>query len=127
MSSSGTPESGIITSVATTITIGSVPTNSLASSIPSNEVCESGGAISHAIEPQNSLIGTASDQQNTFRPTVLTSGHHHGISHDSHPIVKITTFQEQQILPPPQGSPGPHASLPRHIGGYHHTRRPSNR
>ena len=93
------PESSIITSIATTITIGSASTNSLANV---GESCSMAHSTQHATLGMSGQGGVGDN--NTFRP-ILTHP-----SPSSQRSVKVPKFSER-VLPPQMV--GYHASLPR--------------
>ena len=108
MGNPGGPEGGVITSIATTITIGSNPSNS---GNISNDSCSM--SLS---QPSSVLVGVGDN--NTFRP-VMTA--HQSPSLSRHQVTKSFDLSDQHYVP----HIDKYTSLPR--PAPHHLSRPSSR
>ena len=106
------PEGGVITSIATTITIGSNPSNSGGNTM---ETCSMPHAVS---QPPSVLVGVGDN--NTFRP-LMAAHQSSSLSHQQ--VTKSFDLSEQNYVP----HIDKYTSLPRPGGGSHHLSRPSSR
>ena len=114
MANPGGPEGGVITSIATTITIGSNPSNS-------GNISNSGDhcSMSHTVsQPSSVLVGVGDN--NTFRPVMAA---HQSPSLSHHQITKSIDLSDQHYVP----HIDKYTSLPRPGGAPHHLSRPSSR
>ena len=111
MANPNTPEGGVITSIATTITIGSNP-------VATNLTNVSDPCLVSGSQPSSALVGVGE----TFRPVIVPSRQSPNVSQRTQHSTKSMDLSERKYAP----HIDKYTSLPR-PGGGHQPSRPSSR